>query len=78
MQQSGVLLAMNFVANNKERFLQNFYTKSKRSVNKAWNEGPFAYVLPANQSRPVEAAETVNLFRLMGIEVHVATKEISD
>ncbi|HWN08718.1 MAG TPA: M14 family zinc carboxypeptidase [Pyrinomonadaceae bacterium] len=77
MQQSGVLLAMNFVANNKERFLQNFYTKSKRSVNKAWNEGPFAYVLPANQSRLVEAAETVNLFRLMGIEVHTADKEIA-
>jgi len=76
LSQSGVLLAMNFVANNKERFLQNFYTKSKRSVNKAWNEGPFAYVLPANQSRLVEAAETVNLFRLMGIEVHVATKDL--
>jgi hypothetical protein len=77
MQQSGVLLAMNFVANNKERFLQNFYIKSKRSVGKAWNEGPFAYVLPANQSRLVEVAETVNLFRLMGIEVHTADKEIA-
>jgi len=77
MQQSGVLLAMNFVANNKERFLQNFYTKSKRSVAKASNEGPAAYVLPANQSRPVEAAETVNLFRLMGVEVHTADKEMT-
>ncbi|MBC8030716.1 MAG: hypothetical protein H7Z16_11440 [Pyrinomonadaceae bacterium] len=77
LSQSGVLLAMNFVANNKERFLQNFYTKSKRSVAKASNEGPAAYVLPANQSRPVEAAETVNLLRLMGIEVHAADKEIT-
>jgi len=76
LQQSGVLLAMNFVANNKERFLQNFYTKSKRSVAKASNEGPAAYVLPANQSRPVEAAEMVNLVRLMGVEVHAADKEI--
>ena len=30
MQQSAILLAMNFVSNNKERFLQNFYLKSKR------------------------------------------------
>ena len=37
---------MNFVANNKERFLQNFYIKSKRSVAKATNEGPAAYVVP--------------------------------
>src|SRR4029453_14118084 len=76
MQQSAILLAMNFVSNNKERFLQNFYLKSKRSVAKASNEGPAAYVVPANQSRPVEAAETVNLLRLIGVEVHVADKEI--
>ena len=76
MQQSGVLLALNFVANNKERFLQNFYIKSKRSVAKATNEGPAAYVVPGDQSRLVEAADMVNLLRLMGVEVHRANKEI--
>ncbi|MEP6921296.1 MAG: M14 family zinc carboxypeptidase [bacterium] len=76
MQESGILLAMNFVSNNKERFLENFYIKSKRSVAKATNEGPAAYVVPANQSRPVEAAEMVNLLRQMGVEVQVAEKEI--
>jgi hypothetical protein len=76
LQQSAILLAMNFVANNKERFLQNFYLKSKRSVAKATNEGPAAYVIPANQSRPVEVADTVNLLRLMGVEVSQASKEI--
>jgi len=76
MQESGILLAMNFVANNKERFLQNFYIKSQRSVAKASNEGPAAYVVPANQSRPVEAAEMINLLRQMGVEAHVADKEI--
>ena len=77
LQQSAILLAMNFVANNKDRFLQNFYIKSKRSVAKATNEGPAAYVIPANQSRPVEVADTVNLLRLMGIEVSQADKEIA-
>lgn len=77
MQQSALLLAMNFVANNKDRFLQNFYLKSKRSVAKATNEGPAAYVIPANQSRPVEVADTVNLLRLMGVEVDQADKEIA-
>lgn len=76
MQQSGILLAMNFVANNKDRFLENFYIKSKRSVAKASNEGPAAYVVPINQSRPVEAAEMVNLLRQMGVEVQTADKEI--
>ena len=77
MQQSAILLAMNFVSNNKDRFLKNFYLKSKRSVNKAGNEGPAAWVVPANQTRMVEAADMVNLLRLMGVEVHTADKEIT-
>ncbi|CAN5887482.1 M14 family zinc carboxypeptidase [soil metagenome] len=77
LQQSGVLLAMNFVANNKDRFLKNFYLKSKRAVAKARNEGPAAYVIPVDQSRLVEAADMVNLLRLMGVEVHTANKEIT-
>src|SRR5258707_13320829 len=77
MQESAILLAMNFVSNNKDRFLKNFYLKSKRSVAKATNEGPTAWVVPADQIRVVEAADMVNLFRLMGVEVHTANKEIS-
>ncbi|MEW6128773.1 MAG: M14 family zinc carboxypeptidase [Acidobacteriota bacterium] len=75
MQQSAILLAMNKVANDKERFLNNFYIKSKRAIAKAMNEGPAAYVIPGDTPRPVEAADMVNLLRLMGIEVHTATKD---
>jgi len=28
MQESAILLAMNFVSNNKDRFLKNFYLKT--------------------------------------------------
>jgi hypothetical protein len=77
MQESAILLAMNFVSNNKDRFLKNFYLKSKRSVAKATNEGPAAWVVPSDQTRVVEAADMVNLLRLMGVEVHTANKEIS-
>ncbi|HTG16697.1 MAG TPA: hypothetical protein VK747_15715, partial [Blastocatellia bacterium] len=77
LQQSGILFAMNYVANQKDRFLNNFYIKSKRSVLKAANEGPAAYVIPGDTPRPVEAADMVNLLRLLGVEVHTATKEVS-
>src|SRR5436309_1739075 len=77
MQESAILLAMNFVSNNKDRFLKNFYLKSKRSVAKATNEGPSAWIVPADQSRVVEAADTINLLRLMGVEVHTADKAFS-
>lgn len=77
MQQSALLFAMNFVANNTERFLNNFYLKSKRAVDKASNEGPAAYVIPGDTPRPVEAADMVNLMRLRGIEINRADKEFT-
>ena len=77
MQQSALLFAMNFVAREKERFLNNFYLKSRRSISKALNEGPAAYIIPGDTPRPVEAADMVNLLRMQGIEVHRATKEFS-
>ena len=77
MQQSGILFAMNLVAKERERFLNNFYLKSKRSIAKATNEGPAAYIIPGDTPRPVEAADMVNLMRLQGIEVHRAAKEFT-
>src|SRR5947199_344004 len=77
MQESAILLAMNFVSNSKDRFLKNFYLKSKRSVAKATNEGPAAWVIPSDQTRVVEAADMINLLRLMGVEVHTADKDFS-
>ncbi|MGE0102452.1 MAG: M14 family zinc carboxypeptidase [Blastocatellales bacterium] len=75
MQQSAILFAMNYVANNKAKFLDNFYLKSKRSVAKARTEGPAAYVLPAGDPRPNEAADLVNLLKMQGCEVHRADKD---
>src|SRR5215471_19127141 len=77
MQQSAILFAMEYVAAQKDRFLNNFYIKSKRSIAKAANEGPYAWVIPGDTPRPVEAADTVNLLRLMGVEIQTATKDFS-
>src|SRR5215813_2252299 len=75
MQQSAILLAMNQVSLNKEKFLNNFYLKSKRSVAKARGEGPAAWVLPGDDPRPTEAADLVNLLKMQGCEAHRADKE---
>ncbi len=76
LQQSGVLLALSYFAANRREFLENFYLKSKRSVAKAVTEGPAAWVIPADDPRPVECAELVNLLRLHGVEVHRAGADI--
>lgn len=75
LQQSALLLAMDFVAANHERFLRNFYLKSRRSIEKARTEGPAAWLIPADDPRPVACAELVNLLKLQGVEVHTADRE---
>ena len=76
LQESGVLMAMSYVAQNRDKFLQNFYLKGKRAVAKATTEGPAAYVLPAGEKRVFDAADLVNVLRRQGCEVHVATETI--
>lgn len=70
-QQSGVLVALGFVAENSRRFLENFWIKSRRAVERG-RTGTNAWVIPASQPRRNEAAALVNLLRLHGIEVHRA------
>ena len=47
---------MQFVAKNKEMFLENYYLKNKRAIDKGKNEAPYAWVIPAGQRRRGEAA----------------------
>ncbi|HVH59909.1 MAG TPA: M14 family zinc carboxypeptidase [Candidatus Sulfotelmatobacter sp.] len=76
MQESAILFGMNNVATNGQKFLNNFYLKSKRAVAKARAEGPAAWVFPADDPRPAERASLLRLFELQGIEVHRTEKEI--
>jgi hypothetical protein len=73
-QESGALVALDYVARNGPRFLENFWVKSRRSVERGRTRAPYAWLIPAAQARRVEAAELVNLFRLQGIEVHRADR----
>ncbi len=76
MQGSGVQIAMNYVASNREKFMENFYLKSKRSIAKPQNEGPAAYVFPGDDPRPGQVARLLTLLKRQGVEVHRADKDI--
>ena len=75
-QQSGVLIALKYVADNRETFLDNYATKARRSIDRGRRSAPYAFVIPRRQRRAAEAADLVNLFRAHGTEVHVATEEL--
>jgi len=75
MQQSALLFALNHVAKNRETYLDNFYVKGRRSIErgKAGTDVPHAYLIPAAQHTAAHAADLVNLVRFQGGEVHRAT-----
>jgi hypothetical protein len=73
LQQSALLIALKEVADNREEYLRNFYTKGQRSVAKARAEGPAAYVFPATDPRPGQQAGLLDLLQRHGLEVHRTT-----
>ncbi len=70
-QQSALLLALDDMARNRERFLEQFWTLGKRSVAKAANEGPAAYVFDAAQKRQGQLHDLLSVLHAHGIEVHL-------
>jgi Zinc carboxypeptidase len=75
MQESAILFGMNNVASNGQQFLNNFYLKSRRSVEKARKEGPAAWVFPADDPRLGEQAGLLSLLETQGVEIHRTEKE---
>lgn len=74
IQQSGVLFSLKHFANNKATYLENYWLKNKRAMEKGiTGAGPFAWVIPAGQRRKADAADAVNELRKQGLEIHVAT-----
>jgi hypothetical protein len=76
-EQTGLLVSLNYFANNKRLFLQNFYEKSKRSVLKARTEGPAAYVLSASDPRLGAQADLLRVLQKQHVEISRATAAFS-
>src|SRR5262245_24425330 len=76
-EQTGLLTSLHYFAANKQLFLRNFYTKSKRSILKARTEGPAAYVLPGDDPRPGAQASLLRVLQRQGVEISRATSEFT-
>ena len=72
-EQSGLLVSLNYFATNRRLFLQNFYEKSKRSIQKAKTEGPAAYVLSADDPRLGAQADLLRVLQLQRVEISRTT-----
>ena len=77
IQESALLLAMNKVATDHVLYLENYWMKTKRTVDKGKNGSTYGWVIPAGQKHRVNAAEMVNDLRRQGVEVELAAKDAS-
>jgi hypothetical protein len=76
-QQSALLFALHDMAENRQHFLEQFWTLGKRSIAKAASEGPAAWVFDASQKRQGQLRDLMTLLQTHGIEVQAADADFS-
>jgi hypothetical protein len=69
IQESAILFSLSHVAKNKDLYLENYWLKNKRAVDKGKTGPTYAWVIPATQRRKADAAQAVNELRTQGLEV---------
>jgi hypothetical protein len=72
--QTAVLSALQLTSMFPNLVVDNFYRKTKNSIEAGKNEPPHGYVIPVQRDM-TRAAQLVNLLRVQRIEVGVATAE---
>lgn len=75
--QTGVLSALQLTAAFPRVILENFYRKSRNSIEAGRKDAPFGYVIPAGQRDQTRVAWLVNILRMQGIEVGRATAAVT-
>src|SRR6266853_425567 len=76
-EETGLLTSLHFFNENKRLFLKNFYLKAKRSISKPTQEGPAAYILPADDPRLELQTELLEVLQKQKIEISRATSAFS-
>jgi hypothetical protein len=69
-EESALLSTLAYFSRNTHHFLENYYIKSKRSVQKPTLDGPAAYVLPADAAELNRQLQLLNVLKLQHVEVH--------
>jgi len=72
-EQTGLLTALHYFADNRKLFLKNFYLKAKRSIQKPGKEGPAAYAFPADDPRLGPQAELLKVLQKQHVEIYRTT-----
>jgi hypothetical protein len=67
--ETGILSALDYAADNSQTLLRNFYTKSLHSWRQGLGTAPYAFIIPADQGDPMRVAQLVARLQSQHIEV---------
>ena len=76
ISESALLMGMHHLAADRDTFLHNYWLKCKRSVLKPWNEGPAAYVVAPDPTKPLLTNELKSLMTLQGVETKTLSSDV--
>ncbi|HET9836406.1 MAG TPA: M14 family zinc carboxypeptidase [Rhodanobacteraceae bacterium] len=68
-EESGLLTALHYFAGNGQKFLNNFWLKSKRSIEKPQLAGPAAYVFSADEDHKGAQAQLLRVLLKQHVEI---------
>ncbi|HET9389557.1 MAG TPA: M14 family zinc carboxypeptidase [Steroidobacteraceae bacterium] len=74
--ETAALTALQLTSQFPQVVLQNFYRKTRNSIEAGRTQAPYGYVFPADQPDMTRAQFVLNILRMQGIEVGRATQEI--
>ena len=68
-EQSALLTTLSYFAAHGHHFLENYYAKSKRAIEKPTLEGPAAYVFPANEAESNRQLQLLTVLKRQHVEL---------
>ena len=72
-EETALLTTLSYFSQHTHHFLENYYLKSKRSIEKPANEGPAAYVLPADAAETNRQIELAQVLKRQHVEIQQLT-----
>jgi Zinc carboxypeptidase len=75
-EETALLTTLSYFAHNGKHFLGDYYLKSKRSILKPREEGPAAYVLPADEGALNRQIQLLRVLELQHVEIQRLNHEV--
>jgi len=76
-EESALLSTLAYFSRNTHHFLENYYLKSKRSVQKPTLDGPAAYVLPTDAAELNRQLQLLKVLKLQHVEVQRLSQAVT-